>query len=154
MERHCHLAWVTMFLFFDVETWTCQKIPCKIIFGVWLLQNLFQLKMSPILNLSLSGILVSMLKKEKKKVQEASARLANFSGGEITSHSSSTSSLDEKSLKDETSEIYTHAQQLMNRQRGEWPLTRTHFLRLTSLHALNLDGWNALWMSFCLIWSI
>ena len=69
--------------------------------------------MSTILNPSLSGILVSMLKKEKKKVQEATAQLAHFSSGDTTSHSSSTSSLGEKRLKDEGSENYPPNQLLM-----------------------------------------
>ncbi|KAL6477444.1 hypothetical protein MHYP_G00132790 [Metynnis hypsauchen] len=64
------------------------------------------------------SILVSMLKKEKKKVQEANAQLANFSNGDMTSHSSSTSTLSEKKLKAETSEDFPLAQHLMNRQRG------------------------------------
>ncbi|XP_017546239.1 kinesin-like protein KIF6 isoform X1 [Pygocentrus nattereri] len=63
------------------------------------------------------SILVSMLKKEKKKVQEANAQLANFSNGD-TSHSSSTSTLGEKRLKAEISEDFPLAQHLMNRQRG------------------------------------
>ncbi|KAL7862390.1 hypothetical protein SRHO_G00138310 [Serrasalmus rhombeus] len=77
---------------------------------------MLKFKMSTILNPSLSGILVSMLKKEKKKVQEAYAQLANFSNGD-TSHSSSTSTLGEKRLKAETSEDFPLAQHLMNRQR-------------------------------------
>uniref|UniRef100_A0AAR2KGS5 Kinesin-like protein n=1 Tax=Pygocentrus nattereri TaxID=42514 RepID=A0AAR2KGS5_PYGNA len=79
--------------------------------------SLLKFKMSTILNPSLSGILVSMLKKEKKKVQEANAQLANFSNGD-TSHSSSTSTLGEKRLKAEISEDFPLAQHLMNRQRG------------------------------------
>ncbi|XP_072546377.1 kinesin-like protein KIF6 isoform X2 [Salminus brasiliensis] len=63
------------------------------------------------------SILVSMLKKEKKKVQEANDRIANSSNGDGASNSSSTSSLGEKRLTDETSENFTQAQHLTTRQR-------------------------------------
>ncbi|XP_035388465.1 kinesin-like protein KIF6 isoform X2 [Electrophorus electricus] len=66
------------------------------------------------------SILVNMLKKEKRKVQEVSAQFANFSRGDLTCHStrqSSTSIHDEKRLKSESSD-YTHAHQLMIRQSG------------------------------------
>ncbi|XP_076833929.1 kinesin-like protein KIF6 isoform X2 [Brachyhypopomus gauderio] len=66
------------------------------------------------------SILVNMLKKEKRKVQEVNAQLANFTSGGLTSHSSlqsSTSIHDEKRSKGDGSH-YTHAQHLMNRQSG------------------------------------
>ncbi|XP_066531447.1 kinesin-like protein KIF6 isoform X2 [Hoplias malabaricus] len=64
------------------------------------------------------SILVSMLKKEKKKVQEANAQLASLSSGDMTSHNSSSSSVREKRLKDDPSDNSTHAEHLMKRQRG------------------------------------
>ncbi|XP_049319454.1 kinesin-like protein KIF6 isoform X2 [Astyanax mexicanus] len=66
-----------------------------------------------------SGILVSMLKKEKKKVQEASAQIANFSSRDTAfSNSSSSSTPAEKRLTGEASESFTQTQHLKTRPRG------------------------------------
>ncbi|KAG9268870.1 kinesin-like protein KIF6 [Astyanax mexicanus] len=65
------------------------------------------------------SILVSMLKKEKKKVQEASAQIANFSSRDTAfSNSSSSSTPAEKRLTGEASESFTQTQHLKTRPRG------------------------------------
>lgn len=72
-----------------------------------------------ILNLSFLGILVSMLKKEKRKVQESNAQLAKFSTSQSSLRSSSSSSHAEKSLKHEASEDSVHAEHVKCKQKGE-----------------------------------
>lgn len=80
-----------------------------------------------ILNLSFSGILVSMLKREKRKVQDVTSQLAqlhNQNPSTCSSSRSPTSLQVEESEKCDTSIDYTHAHHLITRKRGELPLTR------------------------------
>ncbi|XP_017332102.1 kinesin-like protein KIF6 isoform X2 [Ictalurus punctatus] len=64
------------------------------------------------------SILVSMLKKEKRKVQESNAQLAKFSTSQSSLRSSSSSSHAEKSLKHEASEDSVHAEHVKCKQKG------------------------------------
>ncbi|KAF4084312.1 hypothetical protein AMELA_G00127240 [Ameiurus melas] len=64
------------------------------------------------------SILVSMLKKEKRKVQDANAQLAKFSGSQISLQSSSSSTHAEKSLKHEASGDSVHAERVECKQKG------------------------------------
>lgn len=72
-----------------------------------------------ILNQSFLGILVSMLKKEKWKVQEAKAQLAKFTGSQSSFQSSSSSTHAEKRFKHEASEDSIHAEHVKCKQNGE-----------------------------------
>ncbi|XP_034164034.2 kinesin-like protein KIF6 isoform X1 [Pangasianodon hypophthalmus] len=62
------------------------------------------------------SILVSMLKKEKRKVQEANAQLAKFSGSQSSLQSSSSSMHAEKTLKREASQDSIHAEHVKCKQ--------------------------------------
>ncbi|XP_053488387.1 kinesin-like protein KIF6 isoform X2 [Ictalurus furcatus] len=64
------------------------------------------------------SILVSMLKKEKRKVQEANSQLAKFSGSQSSLRSPSSSTHAEKSLKHEASEDSVHAGRVKCKQKG------------------------------------
>lgn len=76
------------------------------------------------------GILVSMLKKEKRKVQEANAQLVKLDGSRSFVQSSSSSMQTEKILKHEASEDPIHAEQVKCKQNGE----RSNTLYKFSLH--------------------
>lgn len=75
-----------------------------------------------ILNLSFSGILVNMLKKEKKKVQDVSSQLAQIHNQNPSTYNSSwspTTTQVEENTKYDPSNDDTHVQHLMTRKRGE-----------------------------------
>ncbi|KAK3563225.1 hypothetical protein QTP86_018278 [Hemibagrus guttatus] len=64
------------------------------------------------------SILVSMLKKEKRKVQETNAQLAKFSGSQSPLQTSSSSTDAEKRLKHEASDDSVHAEHAKYKRNG------------------------------------
>lgn len=86
-------------------------------------KNIFLLTFSQSMILNLGffflGILVSMLKKEKRKVQEANTQLAKFTVSQRSRQSSSCSVHAEKSLKHEVSEGSIHTEHVKCKQNGE-----------------------------------
>lgn len=114
-----------------------------------------------ILNLSVLGILVSMLKKEKHKVQEANAQIAKLCSSQSSLQSSSSSTDTERRIKQEASDDSTHAEHVKYKQNGEQSNTLLQIVSALHHHiyihltpnplnviVFNMKAWWHIWDEF------